>query len=185
MEAHFESPEFRKNALAVLERSLNKIKNMCSRLSLLSQGFEMKKERVDLNRLMNETLKTYDGALKGKIIRSLLLSQEISAGHEPILKALTNLILNANEALNPGGEIRIETGQKNGWVVLSVADNGCGMSKEFIKKPLFRPFKTTKKQGMGIGLFHFKIIAEAHGGKIEVENEKKVGTKSRVLLPVK
>jgi signal transduction histidine kinase len=58
------------------------------------------------------------------------------------------------------------------------------MSKEFMEKHLFRPFQTTKKQGMGIGLFHCKTIVEAHGGRIEADSEEGKGTTFRVLLPV-
>jgi len=58
------------------------------------------------------------------------------------------------------------------------------MSPEFIANDLFRPFRTTKKQGMGIGLYHCKTIVEAHGGRIEAESEAGKGTTFRVLLPV-
>jgi signal transduction histidine kinase len=58
------------------------------------------------------------------------------------------------------------------------------MSKEFIQRSLFQPFKTTKKQGMGIGLFHSKMIVEAHKGHIEVESEEGKGTTFRVFLPI-
>ena len=97
---------------------------------------------------------------------------------------MTNLILNAGEALTHDGVIRITTGQKGGWVVLSVNDNGCGMSKEFMERSLFHPFKTTKKQGMGIGLFQSKMIVEAHQGRIEVESEVGKGSTFRVFLPL-
>jgi signal transduction histidine kinase len=95
-----------------------------------------------------------------------------------------NLILNANEALGNGGEIRVATQKSNGWAIVSVRDNGCGMTKEFIEKSLFRPFKTTKRQGMGIGLFQSKMIVEAHQGRIEVESEEGRGSTFRVFLPV-
>jgi signal transduction histidine kinase len=78
----------------------------------------------------------------------------------------------------------IETTHRNGWVVLAVTDNGCGMSAEFRNRSLFRPFQTTKKTGLGIGVFQSKIIVEAHGGRIEVESELGKGTTFRVLLPV-
>jgi len=83
-----------------------------------------------------------------------------------------------------GGEIQVSTEQIEGWIVLSVSDNGCGMSKEFIEKSLFHPFKTTKKQGMGIGLFHSKMIVESHKGRIEVESEAGKGSTFRVFLPL-
>jgi signal transduction histidine kinase len=59
------------------------------------------------------------------------------------------------------------------------------MSKEFVDKHLFKPFQTTKKTGMGIGLFHCKTIVEALGGRIEVESEEGKGTTFRILLPAK
>jgi signal transduction histidine kinase len=58
------------------------------------------------------------------------------------------------------------------------------MSKEFIEHSLFHPFKTTKKQGMGIGLYQSKMIVEAHGGKMGVESEEGKGTTFKVLLPM-
>ena len=185
MEAHFDNPDFRKDALAVMEQSLNRIKNMCSGLSLLSHRIEIKREVVDLNRMVCDSLKEYDGTMKGKIIKKLTPTPEISVDPDQIRKVLTNMVLNADDALSQGGEIRIETGQRNGWAVISVSDNGSGMSKDFKEKSLFRPFKTTKKQGMGIGLFQSKIIVEAHEGRIEVESEENVGTTFRVLLPMK
>ena len=185
MEVHFHNPDFRKDAFQVLEQSLKKIQNMSSGLSLLSQKFEIKKESVDLNCLVGDSLKEYDGAMKGKIIKKLTLTPEISVDPDQIRKVLANMVLNANDALSQGGEIRIETGQRNGWAVISVSDNGSGMSKEFMEKSLFRPFKTTKKQGMGIGLFQSKMIVEAHGGRIEAESEENVGSTFRVFLPIK
>jgi signal transduction histidine kinase len=71
------------------------------------------------------------------------------------------------------------------WVTVSVSDNGCGISKEFMEKDLFHPFKTTKKQGMGIGLFQSKMIVEAHQGRSEVESEPGVGTTFKVMLPLR
>ena len=73
--------------------------------------------------------------------------------------------------------------QDNG-VEISISDNGCGMSREFMEKNLFRPFQTTKKQGMGIGLYHCKTIIDAHGGKLNAESEEGKGTTFRILLPL-
>jgi hypothetical protein len=97
---------------------------------------------------------------------------------------VTNLVLNATEAVSQGGQVVVETSQNNGWAVLTVSDNGCGMEPEFLRHALFRPFQTTKKDGFGIGMFQSKMIVEAHGGRIEVESELKKGTTFRVLLPV-
>ena len=92
------------------------------------------------------------------------------------------LPLNASGIQGEGGQITVATRCRENWVEISVRDNGCGMSRDFIEKSLFRPFQTTKKQGMGIGLYHCKTIVEAHGGRIEVESEEGRGTTFKVLL---
>jgi signal transduction histidine kinase len=83
-----------------------------------------------------------------------------------------------------GGQIHIETNQNNGWAVLVVSDNGSGMKPEFLNRSLFRPFQTTKKNGLGIGMFQSKMIVEAHKGRIEVESEPGKGTTFRIYLPL-
>jgi len=58
------------------------------------------------------------------------------------------------------------------------------MSQAFLKSSLFRPFQTTKKKGLGIGMFQSKMIVEAHRGRITVESAPEVGTTFRVMLPL-
>jgi signal transduction histidine kinase len=99
-------------------------------------------------------------------------------------KVITNLVMNAADAVGVTGEIRIETGRRNGWVMVSVGDNGCGMSPAFVCSLLFRPFQTTKKKGIGIGMFQSKMILDAHRGRIEVDSQPGKGTVFRVLLPL-
>jgi hypothetical protein len=59
------------------------------------------------------------------------------------------------------------------------------MAPEFISRSLFRPFQTTKKNGLGIGLFQSKMIVEAHQGSIQVESRPGQGTTFRILLPLR
>lgn len=180
---HFDNPEFRGDALRAISDSVAKINTMSSGLSLLRQKIVLQPAENDLNGLVTNTLNTLNGC-KGSIMQDLKPISKCLMDSEQIQKVLTNLILNANEAVGNGGEIRIATEQINGWIVLSVRDNGCGMSKEFVENSLFHPFKTTKKQGMGIGLFHCKMIVEAHHGRIEVESEEGRGSTFKVFLPL-
>jgi putative PEP-CTERM system histidine kinase len=180
---HFDNPEFRNDALRAISDSVVKINTMCSGLSLLRQKIVLQPVETDLNELVTSALSTLNGC-KASIAQDLKPLPKLLMDSDQIQKVLTNLILNANEAIRNGGEIRISTEQIDGWIVLSVSDNGCGMSKEFIENSLFHPFKTTKKQGMGIGLFHSKMIVEAHQGRIEVESEEGKGTTFRVILPI-
>ena len=205
---YYDNPEFRQDAVRITEQSLAKINNLCSGLSALSQKIEIKKKETNLHELIlnvfsslniapspakvdneagNEAkAKVYEWKLNGNQI-SVIYSPQVMNNFfidpEQIQKVLINLLLNAKDALKDKGEIRIDTRQNENQIEISVSDNGCGMSKEFIEKSLFRPFKTTKKKGMGIGLFQSKMIIEAHGGRLEVESEEKVGTKFRILIP--
>jgi signal transduction histidine kinase len=99
-------------------------------------------------------------------------------------KVLINLLLNANDAVAGAGEIRVETARLNGWAAMSVADNGCGMTPEFVERFLFKQFQTTKAKGLGIGLFHSKMIVDAHHGRIDVQSHPGQGSTFRVLLPL-
>jgi len=98
-------------------------------------------------------------------------------------KVVTNLVLNAREAISGRGEIHLETNLVEDWVVVSVRDTGCGMTSDYINRALFRPFQTPKKSGLGIGMFQSKMIVEAHGGRITVASEPGRGTAFQVFLP--
>jgi signal transduction histidine kinase len=95
-----------------------------------------------------------------------------------------NLVSNAAQSITGNGTVTLTTSRRDGCVVLSVTDTGCGMSEEFVRKSLFSPFRTTKKGGWGIGLYQAKGIVEAHGGTIEVSSAEGTGTTFRVSLPV-
>lgn len=181
---HFENPEFRKDAIHVISQSVRKINDLCSNLSILGQKIELKRAKIDLNKLVTSTLSDLNGCLKVSLVENLQPLPKLYVDPEQVQEVFTNLIMNANEAMLNGGEIHVITEQRDRWIVLTVKDDGCGMSKEFMERSLFRPFQTTKKQGMGIGLFQSKKIIEAHGGKIEVESEEGRGTTVRVFLPV-
>ncbi len=181
---YFDNPEFRRDASCAITESVGQINQMCSSLSLLKQQVILRPAPIDFNRIIASTIRSLNGC-KVSIKEDLSPLPEFFADSEQIQKVIMNLILNSNEAIKNGGEIRVATEKREGWAILSVYDNGCGMSKEFVEKSLFRPFKSTKKQGMGIGLFQSKVIVEAHQGRIEVESEEGRGTTFRVMLPLR
>src|SRR6266852_1075490 len=183
--AQFENPAFRQDAFRAVAKSVTRINDLIGRLSLLRQKLEMRPSETDLNRLVSAAIGDLAEACRATVVRNLQPLPKILLDPEHMQKVVTNLLLNANDAISNQGEIRVETDQQNGWVVLSITDNGCGMSAEFVNHSLFRPFQTTKKKGIGIGMFHSKMIVEAHRGKIEVQSEPGKGSTFKVLLPLK
>jgi putative PEP-CTERM system histidine kinase len=180
---NFDSPEFRADALRVIARSVKEIDEMCGRLSMLRGKIELKLDPCDLMQLVAETLEGFKSNIKAELQQDLHPLPQVRMDATQIHKVLTNLVLNANEAVNGKGLIHVTTVQEGNVVGFSVRDNGCGMSEEFIEKSLFKPFQTTKKKGLGIGLFHSKLIVEAHHGVLEVNSSIGAGTEIRVLLP--
>ena len=180
---HFDDPLFRQDALRGIGETANRINQLISRVGAL-RHLELKPVEADLNLLVADALEVLNGAPEINVVQKLHLQSKLKLDRQQFGSVITNLLLNAREALEPGGEVRVETSQSNGWAVLSVADDGCGMSAAFLKTSLFRPFQTTKKKGLGIGMFQSKMIVEAHRGKIQVESEPGAGTTFRVMLPV-
>jgi putative PEP-CTERM system histidine kinase len=180
---HFDKPGFRDDLLKTMEKSVTKIDTMTGRLSSLTKGLELKRVDCDLNALVRSTLAGLNGSLRAAVAEDCREIPRIDLDPEEIQKVLLNLVLNAQEATGDEGHITVSTSRENGWVLLSVRDDGCGMSPEFVANALFKPFQTTKKNGLGIGLFQSRTIVEAHGGRIEVESDEGKGTNFKVLLP--
>jgi putative PEP-CTERM system histidine kinase len=182
--AYFDNPAFRDDALRLIRESVTKIDETISRLSSLKQ-IEIKKEKTDFNGLLEIALSDFERATRQSLEKDYGSLPEVPVDAEQMQKVIGNLVMNAYEATKGKGIIRVSTSASDHEVMLSVSDNGCGMPRHFIDKMLFRPFNSTKKRGMGIGLFHSKMIVEAHQGKIEVESEPGKGTTFRVILNTK
>ena len=103
---------------------------------------------------------------------------------EKLKQAFLNIVINAVQALenqeNP--KIKILNSQSNGFVTVSIQDNGAGMKPETLKR-LFEPFHTTKIKGTGLGLAVTHKILEAHAGLVEVKSEVGIGTEFIIKFP--
>jgi signal transduction histidine kinase len=193
---HFDNPEFRADALRGIAKTVASIDRLIGRLSQLRHEFQIKPVESDLNEVVARALAGWESAVGVTLLKNLASLPLIPLDQEQMLKVVTNLLLNAREAVlpsagggavlpssPPAGEVRIETITRNGSVILSVSDNGCGMAPQFLNRSLFRPFQTTKKNGLGIGLFQSKMIVEAHQGSVQVESQPGRGTTFRIILP--
>jgi putative PEP-CTERM system histidine kinase len=183
--AHFNNPAFREDAFRGIGSAADRINRLISRMNALRHELRLKPAELDLNLVVTETLANLNGTLGTKLVTKFDRIPRIVADREQLQSVFTNLVLNARDAVGANGRIMVETAQQGEWVAFSVSDNGCGMTEQFIKNSLFRPFRSTKKEGLGIGMFQSKTIVEAHRGKIHVESELGVGTKFRVILPLK
>jgi signal transduction histidine kinase len=101
-----------------------------------------------------------------------------------IHQVVLNLLLNAVQAIDGAGAIRVETSLLKGNAAITVVDTGRGIAPEHLPN-IFRPFYTTKGNGTGLGLSLARQIAEEHHGRIEVTSEVGKGTKFLVVLPLR
>lgn len=189
MERHFDNPQFRSDALKGLTSATDKLKAIVARLArpVMSLSGEHKRPtNVDLvpiiQRVVSMTAEPQRG--KHKIVTRLPTSLFAFVDSGRIEEVLENLVLNALEAMDTGGTLTIEAGETaNGAPSFSVSDTGHGMSRSFIENSLFRPFSTTKKTGIGLGLYTCREVIKASSGTIEVDSVQGAGTTFRVVLP--
>ena len=190
MERHFDNPQFRTDALKGLTTATDKLKALVARLSrpLTSLSGEHKRPtKIDLIPIIQRVVATTAEPSRGKHSIVTRLPPSLYALADPVLveEVVENLVLNALEAMtDKGGTLTIEAGQtENEKPTFSVGDTGRGMSRSFIETRLFRPFSTTKKTGIGLGLYTCREVVKASGGTIDVDSVEGAGTTFRVVLP--
>ncbi len=192
MERQFHRAEFRADAMQSLTEATDKLRVLVSKLSDPVQSLSGEHPLPHphdlipvIGRVLARSVEPASGLyeIETHLPASLIAVIDI----ERIEKVIENLILNALEAMGTaGGKLSIEAGIENEReVFFSVCDTGPGMSEEFQHTKLFRAFSTTKKKGVGLGLYTCREVVKAHGGRIEVESKQGAGTSFRVVLPSK
>lgn len=182
---NMDNPEFQKDAIKTIDATVNRMKSVIARLSSAPDTQLVRLKETDLKSLLTGALK------KCVFTESKALRITCDIGELPLLcidpeameMVILNIISNSFEAIQGRGEISITAGLKNGSVNLTISDTGAGMTAEFIRDSLFRPFVTTKKNGFGIGLYQCRSIIEAHGGRIEVQSAPGKGTSFSISFP--
>ena len=180
---HFEDPEFRDDAIRSCARTVDHINSLIEKLGSLRGGLTITRQPTDLTQLILGVVKDWPASAGVALEHTLQATAPIHVDPEQLTKVVTNLVINAREATSAGGVVRVTTQERDRSVHLIVTDTGTGMSPEFIRNALFKPFQTTKKRGLGIGMFHSTMIVEAHGGRIDVRSEPGKGTTFEVVLP--
>ncbi|MBI2880421.1 MAG: PAS domain S-box protein [Candidatus Tectomicrobia bacterium] len=172
--------------------SVKRIARICSGLRRFSREEEPAITRFDLPETIRETVSMLEPQVRmADVTLSLEFPEEpltLEADRNQISQVLVNLINNALDAMQAGGNIRLRAAgfQRDGapWVRISVRDEGAGIPPETLPR-IFDPFFTTKEmtQGTGLGLSIVHGIVEDHRGGIEVESEVGKGTAFHVELP--
>jgi signal transduction histidine kinase len=189
MERHLHREEFRADAVQSLRDATEKLRAIVSRLSApvetLSGEYRRSIRETDLVPVVRRVLAEHAAAGFHEVETDLPDALPAVVNAERIERVLENLVINALEAMGTvRGRLTVAVGREDdSRVFLSVADTGPGMTEEFIRTRLFRPFATTKAKGVGLGLYTCREVVEAHGGRIEVESERGAGTRFHVVLP--
>lgn len=180
------SPEFQKDAIRAVDSTVERMKALMERLASAPRNIELKKEAVDIAAVLLGVFRK----IKPMTGRSITLN--MTGGPAPLVEAdpaametvFSNLLSNACEAISGDGEISVRTGTAGGFLNITVSDSGPGIPREFMEGSLFKPFRTTKKHGFGIGLFQCRAIMEAHGGSMEAESVEGRGASFTLTLPL-
>ncbi|HQU33038.1 MAG TPA: PAS domain S-box protein [Thermoanaerobaculaceae bacterium] len=174
-------------ALAELESHVRNAATLTRQLLLFSRQETARREVVDLAAVVGEGT----AMLRRLLPETITLTVEnaavpLLAEADPgqVSQVLTNLVVNARDAMPAGGRLSVRTGRAGGDVFLDVEDTGSGMTPE-VRERIFDPFFTTKARGHGTGLGLAVVhgIVESHQGRVEVASEPGCGSRFRVLLP--
>ena len=153
----------------------------------------VRSHKVSMSKIAEDVILTFQDEAKSKNItltgESGNMHHFIEADGVKINIALSNLVKNALQFTNPGGEVHIKVGDESGYVKVSVRDNGLGIPLRDLPKVFDRFYQveehlTRKHGGMGLGLAVAKSMIELHGGRIWVESEEEKGSTFTFLLPV-
>jgi putative PEP-CTERM system histidine kinase len=182
-------PTFVSDALAAFEDSTSRMRTLIGRLRRSEPGVPLPDSPCDLLEVLRAVIALPRIALAGRCKVEVSAPEGVQTcplliDREALTEVFTNLLINAVESLGPdAGEVGVRVARVADRWRIDVRDNGRGMPETFVRDHLFRPFRTTKEAGLGIGLFHCKTIVEAAGGSITVSSVENVGTTVSVTLP--
>ena len=181
-EKHRDNPEFQRDMLDTVDYSVQKMRLLLQKLSRDDSPEHMVPLALDKVLVQAVALKAaFEPHPVVDIAESRVL---VLADRERLERVLGHLIQNAIEATPRDGKVSVSLRRQGNNALVTIADTGEGMSEEFIRERLFKPFESTKSAGMGIGVFESREYIGELGGKLDVASEPGVGTTFHVMLPL-
>ena len=179
---------FRESSRTLLAEISN-LKNIIGRFSEFSKMPQPEWQRVQVNEAVTAVAQLFQAQLQapGRTPISCRLELDeragtIAADQQLLHRSLSNLVLNAMDAMPNGGLITLRTRRDDGKVVIEVADTGSGLTPEECER-IFTPYYTSKQHGTGLGLAIVQSVVSDHGGRISVKSEPGKGTTFVIELP--
>ncbi|WP_353398754.1 XrtA/PEP-CTERM system histidine kinase PrsK [Duganella hordei] len=181
-ERHKNNPAFQEDMLETLSHSLAKMKTLL--LKLRRDDAPDPCAPLQLDSLLVQTVQAC-ATLEPRPALDLRASGlMVLANRQRLERVIGHLIQNAVEATPRHGSVAVRLLRNDAFAVIELSDTGQGMSEEFIRERLFRPFESTKTAGMGIGVFESREYAKEIGGRLEVSSAPSLGTTFRLILPL-
>ena len=185
--AQFE--EVFQESTSTLLAEISNLKGIIGRFSDFAKMPRPELRGIAVNDLARDVVKLFQAQLtapgRPEIKAALQLDDAlpaIQADPDLLHRALSNLVLNALDAMPTGGTLTVRTSQHDGLVRLEVGDTGSGLTPEECER-LFTPYYTTKQHGTGLGLAIVQSVVSDHGGRISVRSQPQQGTTFCIDLP--
>ena len=173
-------PAFQEDALHTIRSSVDRMNKLLQQLK--SAQAPKADASADVEQVAREVAAAARGG--GRVLTALSgRAPRASIDPTALHSALTHLVNNAVEASGEKGVVTVRVDATSQLVTIDVCDQGPGMDPAFIRNELFRPFRSTKTSGYGIGAFQTRELIRAAGGDLEVMSRLGSGTTMRVVLP--
>lgn len=179
---HRANPAFQEDMLATLGHSVQKMTAMLQRLSRGDHATERSPHA--LAHVLRRAVSGYATAQPCPVLEIADDTLLAFVDGQRLERTVAHLLQNAVEATHPDGHISVSLRRQDECAVIEVCDTGSGMSEEFLRDRLFRPFETTKPTGMGIGVYESREYLRELGGRLEVESRPGSGSTFRIVLPL-
>lgn len=181
-ELHAENPAFRVDMLVTLRNSADKLNAMLARLSRYGASAIEALQPVRADEVARAVVAQFANRHPVSLVESAPF--EVAARREPLEQVLLHLVQNAVDASAADSPVfvRLCVDGLNGCI--EVIDSGIGMSPEFVRSRLFKPFVSTKQGGFGIGAYEARELVRAMQGRLDVESREGLGSRFEVRLPL-